>query len=157
MAGEFRDRTIAFRVEGDVLEVIPLATGRDAPQIDLSIASKIDADNPDIRAAVEDRNIPLAQLAVRVTPAGSSGFTIVVGKSILVGKDGQELPPGPLYAVAGKNDWGIKGAEVIVPRDKEPLYREFFASIAPLCDDREVLEPPPPAEKRGLFGWRKSS
>jgi hypothetical protein len=119
-----------MQVDGDVLELLGTGTGH---------------------------RFPLAQLQVRLAVAGKSAYKLAIGVPLAVGEDGEPLPLGPLYGWSERSDmWMVGGYSAEIPRDIEPEYRAFFASLAGLCDGREVVEPPALPEKRGLFGRRSS-
>ncbi len=99
--------------------------------------------------------VPLDRLQVRLHRTGKSAYLIAIGKSRCVDKDGQPLPPGPLYSFGDMLAIGkVGGTKLKIDPEEEPNYRTFFAGLAPQCDDREVQEPPAEKEKRGLFGHR---
>jgi len=127
METEFNEGNVSIRVDGDVLDVM-------VPSKTISV--------------------PLGRLQVRLHRTGGK-YMLAVGQSWYVDKDGQPLPPGPLYSFCDMAEIGrVGGTKVTIDPDREPLYRKFFTGLTPLCEDREVHEPPAEKEKRGLFGRR---
>ncbi len=120
-----------------------------------NVTMRVDGDVFEVLTPNNTTRVPLDRLQVRLNRAGKSAYLIAIGQSRYVDKDRQPLPPGPLYSFGDMSALGkVGGTKLKIDPEEEPHYRTFFAGLAPLCDDREVQEPPAEKETRGLFGHR---
>jgi hypothetical protein len=118
------------------------------------VTLRVDGDVLDVMLPGSSTRVPISKLQARLHRMGRT-YLLAIGQSMFVDSDGQPLPLGPLHSFGdGAAIGGVGGLKFLINPDNEPSYREFFAGLAPLCDNREVQEPPPEKEKRGLFGRR---
>ena len=121
---------------------------------DGNVTMRVDGDVLDVMLPSKTISVPMGRLQVRLHHVGGK-YMLAVGQSTYVDEDGRPLPPGPLYAFGDMAAIGrVGGSKITIEPDREPSFRAFFTGLAPLCDNRAVEDPPPPKERRGLFGRR---